>query len=49
MASPDVYRRYAAECLALARRAADADDKARLLQMAQTWLALAEKLESKHQ
>ena len=48
MASPDDYRRYAAECLALAQRASNADDKARLLQMAQTWLALAKKVESKN-
>lgn len=33
------YRRYAAECVRLAQQVADPDDKARLLDMAETLLA----------
>ena len=45
MDSAENYRDYAAKCLQLAQHAADAGDKARLLQMAQAWQALAEKRE----
>ena len=48
MPSPDDFRRYAAECLALAQRMSDSADKAHMLQMAQAWRDLAEKLESKN-
>jgi hypothetical protein len=43
MTTADDYRRYAAECMALADRLADAADKSRLIQMAQAFLDLAEK------
>jgi len=46
MASDEDYHRYAAECLALAQRTADSNDKARLLQMAQAWRDLAQKREA---
>jgi hypothetical protein len=41
------YRRYSAECLALAERVTDSADKARLIQMAQAFLELANKQEQK--
>lgn len=44
MTSADEYRRYAMECLRLAHDASDPDDKARLLQMAQAWHDLADKI-----
>lgn len=47
MAPRDDYRRHAAACLALAQRTANPDDKARLLQMAQAWVALADKSKPK--
>lgn len=47
MASADDYRRYAAECVALAQRMSDPADKAHMLQMAQAWRELAEKHEAK--
>ena|ERR1044071_1064045 len=47
MALADDYRRYAGECLALARRAANSDDRSRLTQMAQAWRELADKLDQK--
>ncbi len=43
----DDYRRYCAECLALAQTASDPNDRARLLQMAQAWRELAEKQDAK--
>ena len=43
MARAEIYRRYAAECLALAQRVTLADDRARLLEMAQAFNALAAK------
>jgi hypothetical protein len=46
MASGDDYHRNAAECLALAQRTSDAGDKARLLDMAEAWRALAQKREA---
>jgi hypothetical protein len=45
MSSANDHRRYAAECLALAERVSDAADRARLLQMAQAFLDLANKQE----
>ena len=36
------YKRRAAECLRLAREAADKTNKALLIEMAQTWAKLAE-------
>jgi len=47
MPSANDYRRYSAECLALAERAADPSDKAHLIQMAQAFLELANKQEQK--
>ena len=41
------YRRYAAECVKLAQQVADPEDKARLLDMAETFRELAEKNEIK--
>ena len=46
MASPEDYRGFAAKCLELAQNASDPDDKARLIEMAQAWRALADKIES---
>jgi hypothetical protein len=43
MASVDEYLQYAEQCLALAAKASNAGDKARLLQMAQAWRDLVEK------
>jgi hypothetical protein len=43
MARAEDYRRYAAECLALAQRADDPRDRARLLEMAQAFNELAAK------
>jgi hypothetical protein len=37
------YRRYAAECVRLAQQVSDPDDKARMLDMAETFLELADK------
>jgi hypothetical protein len=42
------YRRYAAECVRLAQQVADPEDKARLIDMAETFRELAEKHEPKH-
>jgi len=47
MASVEEYRRHAAECLSLARIAESADDRGRLLQMAEAWRELAERLQRK--
>ncbi len=41
--SAEEYRRLVAQCLALAERATDQSDKARLLEIAQAWLDLARK------
>ena len=43
LSTADEYRRYAAECMALAERVADPADKARLVQMAQAFLELADR------
>jgi hypothetical protein len=40
------YRRYAAECLTMAQSAANDGDKARFLQIAETWRHLAELAEA---
>ncbi len=47
MASADDYRRYAAECVALAQRMSDPAEKTALLQMAQAWHELAEMREAR--
>ena len=47
MPSASDYRRYSAECLALAERVTDPAAKARLIQMAHAFLALANKQEQK--
>jgi hypothetical protein len=45
--SADHFKRRAAECVRLADKADDPDRKSMLLQMAQTWLRLAEKAEDR--
>ena len=47
MPSADDFRHYAAECVSLAQRMSDPADRAHMLQMAQAWRDLADKLESK--
>jgi hypothetical protein len=47
MATAEEFLRYAAQCVALAQRAELPEDRARLLQMAQAWRDLADKLASK--
>jgi len=39
------HRRYAEECVAMAQRAADDQDKAMWLTLAQSWVRLAEHVE----
>jgi hypothetical protein len=41
------YRRYAAECLRLARTISSPAEKTMLLQMAETWRRLASQIESR--
>jgi hypothetical protein len=41
MRKADEYRAHAAECLALARRTRDEQEKRQLLKMAETWEILA--------
>jgi hypothetical protein len=43
MTRAEDYRRYASECLSLAQRAADPNDRERLLQMAHAFNELAAK------
>jgi hypothetical protein len=43
MTRAEDYRRYASECLALAQRAPDPNDRARLLEMANAFNLLAAK------
>ena len=43
MALSDRYRQFAAECVRVAQQTSNPQDKAMLLQMAETWLKLAEK------
>lgn len=48
----DDYRRRSAECLALAQRISDSEDKAKMLEIAEAWRRLAdwsEARESKEQ
>jgi hypothetical protein len=45
MSLADTYKRRAAECVQLAEQASDPADKARYLQMADSWLHLAAKVE----
>jgi hypothetical protein len=47
MGLSDQYKRRAAECVRMAERTDIAEDKALLLQMAQTWMRLAEKAEER--
>ena len=47
MALSDQYKRRAAECVRMSERTANAEDKALLLQMAQTWMRLAERAEER--
>jgi hypothetical protein len=47
MDRPDLYRRFAKECLELAQTAVSEQCKATLLQMVQVWNRLAEKQDSK--
>ena len=42
------YRRYAAECVRLAQQVSARDDKARLLDMAETFRELADKNDIRH-
>jgi len=49
MTRAEDYRRYASECLALAQRAPDPNDRARLLEMASAFNLLAAKAESERQ
>lgn len=42
MTSPERYRRFAQECLEMARATKDAPTRATLLQMAQVWFRLAQ-------
>jgi len=46
LSKSDNYRRFAAECLKLARSADDETRRSLFLQMAQAWLALAQKEEA---
>lgn len=43
MATTDRYKQFAAECVRVAQQTSNPNDKAMLLQMADTWLKLAEK------
>jgi hypothetical protein len=45
MPSREEYLRYAEECIEVARKSADPDTRMRLLEMAQAWRALAQKVE----
>jgi hypothetical protein len=47
MSSAEEYRAFAEECFALAQKAADPDDRARLIQMAQSWRELADRFEAR--
>jgi hypothetical protein len=47
MTSPEQYRRFAQECLELARWAKDVRTRAMLSQMAAVWFRLAKELEEK--
>ena len=43
MSSADRYREFAAECLRVAQRASNPDDKALLVEMAEVWRRMAER------
>ncbi len=45
MARAEEFRRYAAECLRVAQETSAAHDKAVLLEMAQRWRELADRVE----
>ena len=45
MSLADQYRRYAAECVRVSQQASNQNDKLVLLQMAETWRRLAERVE----
>jgi len=45
MARADEYRRYAAECVRVAQTSGNPNDKKMMLEMAQKWRELAEKVE----
>jgi hypothetical protein len=47
MGKAEEYRRFAAECLRIARKIQDHGGKASLLQMAETWRRLAERAEAR--
>ena len=47
MASAEEYRSLAEQCFALAQKATDPDDRARLIQMAQSWRELADRIETR--
>ena len=47
MGVADEYRRHAGECVRLAQKAQNPNDKALLLTMADKWLRLAEQLENR--
>ena len=49
MARADEYRRYAAECVRVAQTTSTPTDKQLMLEMAQKWRELAEKVERKEQ
>jgi hypothetical protein len=49
MATAEQCRHHAAECLRLAQEAKTPEDRARLLQMAQAWRELADKLTDRPQ
>ena len=49
MTRAEKYRSYGAECIALAQKAKNTEDRARLLQMAQAWRELAERHEASDQ
>jgi hypothetical protein len=46
MRKSDDYRRFAAECVKIGQAAEDEQQRALFLQMARTWLALAQKEET---
>jgi len=47
MTSADEYRAFAQHCFALAQKTSDPNDRARLIQMAESWRELAERLETR--
>jgi hypothetical protein len=46
MSRAEEHRRHAAECLRVAQRVSDPNDKALLIQMAERWRELAEKVQA---